>query len=142
MGLLDGFKLIELKPKAEESILTITDKKLKFNRGTARNLGLPQKVRFFKNDKVLQIAIAPAEADDEAGVDFTFEEGKRELPIVVKEPAVIEDVKKLAVLEKDGQPLQLTVKGAVYLEERIIIFDLTEAKESVMKPRGRQKTKG
>lgn len=139
MGLLDGFTLVELKAKAEESILTITGKNLKFNRGTARNLGLPPKVRFFVNDKVLQIALEPARMDDEDGVDFAFEEGKRERPICVKEPAVMDAVKKLAALEKDGHALQLTVNGDVYLEEQVIIFDLTEAKETIVKPRGKRK---
>ena len=139
MGLLDGFKLIELKVKAEDSILTITGRNLRFNRGTARNLGLPPKVRFYINDKVLQIAVAPTVNDDEDGVDFTFEEGKREMPIYVKDPVVMEAVKKLAVLEKDGQAFQLTVNGTVYLEEQVIIFDLTEAMESIVKPRGKKK---
>lgn len=138
MALLDGFKLIELKEKVEESILTIGAKSLRFNRGTARNLGLPPKVRFLVNDRVLQIAVVPTTADDEDGVDFAFEEGKREMPIIVKEPAVMDAIRKLAVLEKNGQAVQLIVNGIVHLEERTIIYDLTEAREVAVKPRERR----
>lgn len=60
MALLDGFKLVELNEKAEESRMTIGTRSLKFNRGTARNLGLPDWIHFFINDKRLQVAITPA----------------------------------------------------------------------------------
>lgn len=138
VALLDGFKLIELKEKVEESTLTITAKSLRFNRGTARDLGRPEKVRFFVNEKLLQLAVVPAQADDEDGVDFSYDENSREMPISVKEPAVIGTVKKLAVLEKDGRALQLVLKGNVYLEERTIIYDFTEAETAFVQPRGRR----
>jgi hypothetical protein len=138
MALLDGFKLIELKEKVEESTLTITEKVLRFNRGTARDLGRPEKVRFFVNEKLLQLAVVPTSADDEDGVDFSYDEDSREKPISVKEPAVLAALKKLAVLEKDGQAIQLVLKGNVYLEERTVVYDLTEAETMVVKPRGRR----
>lgn len=50
-------------------------------------------------------------------------------------------VKKLAVLEKDGQTVQLVLKGNVYLEERAVIYDLTEAETVAVKPRGRRKSR-
>ena len=138
MALLDGFKLIELKEKVEESTLTITEKALRFNRGTARDLGRPEKVRFFVNEKLLQLAVVPTQTDDEDGVDFSYEEDSREKPITVKEPAVLAALKKLIVLEKDGQAIQLVLKGSVYLEERTVIYDLTEAETVTVKPRGRR----
>ena len=138
MSLLDGFKLIELKEKVEESTLTITAKALRFNRGTARDLGRPEKVRFFVNEKLLQLAVVPARADDEDGVDFSYNEETREKPISVNEPAVLSALKKLAVLEKDGQAVQLVLKGNVYLEEKTVIYDLTEAETVAIKPRGRR----
>lgn len=138
MALLDGFKLVELKEKVEESTVTITTKALRFNRGTARDLGCPNKVRFLINEKMLQLAVVPALEDDEDGVDFSFDENSREKPITVKEQAVLNAVKKMAVLEKDGQALQMLLHGTVYLEERTIIYDLTEAQTEIIKPRGRR----
>ena len=138
MALLDGFKLIELKEKVEESTLTITEKALRFNRGTARDLGRPEKVRFFVNEKLLQLAVVPTQTDDEDGVDFSYKEDSREKPITVKEPAVLAALKKLTVLEKDGQAIQLVLKGSVYLEERTVIYDLTEAETVTVKPRRRR----
>ena len=72
-------------------------------------------------------------------IDFSFDDSSREVPIAVKEPAVLNTVKKLVSLEKEGQTIQLVLKGTVYLEERTIIYDLTEAEAVAVKPRGRRK---
>ena len=141
MSLLDGFKLIELKEKIEESTLTVSAKSLRFNRGTARDLGRPAMVRFLVNEKLLQLAVVPKHEGDEDGVAFSYDEDSREVPITVKEAAVLNVVKKLAVLEKEGQAVQLVMKGMVYLEERTIIYDFTEAEVVVVKPRGRRSSK-
>lgn len=138
MALLDGFKVIELKEKVEESVLTVSAKALKFNRGTARDLGRPAKVRLMVNEKLLQLAVVPTQDFDEDGVDFSFDENSREMPISIKEPAVMNAVKKMAVLEKEGQAVQMTIRGTVYLEERIIIYDFSEAETAIVKPRGRR----
>ena len=139
MALLDGFQLVELQDKVEDCYLTVTEKALKLNRATARTLGLPGMIRFYTNGKRLQVAVAPTNLDDENGIDFTFEETGRERPILIKEPHVLAAVKELVVLEKEGQNLSLQIKGLVYPEEKVIIFDLNEATESIVKPRGRRK---
>lgn len=61
------------------------------------------------------------------------------MPIIVKEPAVLKAVKQLTVLEKEGMDIQLTINGTVYMEEKTIIYDLTEATEEIVKPRKRRK---
>ena len=138
-SVLEGFKVIPLKVKIDDSYLTITAKSLRLNRATANILGLPKKILFLLNEKRMQIAVSPTKEDDENGVDFTFEEGSREAPIYVKEAAILKTIQKLALLEKDGMNLALTIKGAVYPEEKVVIYDLNEATESVVKPRGRRK---
>ena len=141
MALLDGFKEIPLKEKVEDSFLTVTSKSLKFNRATARVLGLPERIKILVNDKKIQLAVTPAGKDDENGIDFSIEEGGREKPIYVKELAILKGISKLATLEKDGQSLSLTMKGLVYPEEKVIIYDLVEAEASPIKPRGRKAKK-
>lgn len=139
MALLDGFKVIPRTEKIEDSYVTITARSLRFNRATARILGLPKKVNLLSNEKRMQIAIAPAKEDDEDGVDFTFEEGGREKPIYVKDMMILKGINQLTVLEKDGTNLALTIRGAAYPDDRVIIYDLNEAEETVVKPRGRKK---
>ena len=139
MALLDGFKVIPLTEKIEDSYLTISARSLKFNRASARILGQPKVIHLLTNEKRMQIAIAPAKEGDEDGVDFTFEESGREKPIYVKEAMILKEIKRLAVLERDGVNLSLTIKGTAYPDERVIIYDLNEAEETVMKPRGRKK---
>ena len=141
-SLLDGFKIIPLKEKMEDSYLTITARSLKLNMATARILGLPKKVHFLLNEKKMQIAVAPAKTGDEDGVEFSFEEGSREAPIYVKEPAILKAMQKLVVLEKGGTNLSLTIKGTAYPEDKTVIYDLNEAEESLVKPRGRKKKTG
>lgn len=138
MSVLDGFKVIELREKVEDTYLTITAKSLKLNRATARVLGLPKSVHFLINEKRMQIAIEAASAEDEDSVDFTFEDTGRDNPIYVKEPAVLKAVQKIAILEKNGTNLALTMKGLAYPEDKVIIFDLGEAVETIVKPRGRR----
>ena len=48
-------------------------------------------------------------------------------------------VQKLAVLERDGVKLTQTIKGLAYPDEKVIIYDLLESVETVVKPRGRKK---
>lgn len=139
MPLLDGFKEIPLKEKLEDSVLTITAKALKLNRATARLLDTPGLVKFLTNEKKMQIALQPAKIDDENGVDFTFPLEGREKPILVKEPAILKKVGSMTMLERNGTNLMLTIKGVVYPDEKVIIYDLGEAEESIIKPRGRKR---
>ena len=139
MALLDGFKVIPLKEKIDDTYLTISEKSLKLNRATAVALGMPGYVKFMLNEKRMQIAITPTKAEDEDAVSLTVEEGKREKPIYVREPAVLKSIKRLAVLEQDGKKYTQTVKGLVYPDEKVIIYDLTESVITEVKPRGRKK---
>ena len=141
MALLDGFKVIPLKEKVEDSFLTISSKSLKFNRATARVLGLPHQILIMVNDKKLQIAVTPAKEEDENGIDFSFEEGGREKPIYVKEPAILKEMERIATLEQNGQNVSLTLKGLAYPDEKVIIYDLVEAEATPIKPRGRRSKK-
>ena len=45
----------------------------------------------------------------------------------------------MTTLEKNGTNLMLTIKGVVYPDEKVIIYDLGEAEESIIKPRGRKR---
>ena len=45
MALLDGFKIIPLKEKVDDTYLTISEKSLKLNMATAKILGMPGWVR-------------------------------------------------------------------------------------------------
>lgn len=139
MALLDGFKVIPLKEKIDDTYMTISERSLKLNRATAQILGMPEQVQFLINEKRMQIAITSAKPGDEDAVDFTVEEGKREKPIYVKEPGIVKAIGKLTVLEKDGVKLTQTIKGLVYLDDKVIIYDLGESVEAVVKPRGRKK---
>ena len=137
MALLDGFEVIPLKEKIEDVYLTITAKSLKFTRSNARAFELPKYIRILLHAESRQIAIIPVAEGTENSVPFTFEETKREQPIQVKEPAILKAIHRIAALERDGQNLSLKIKGTVYPKDKVIIYDLNDAVETVLKPRGR-----
>ena len=109
MTLLDGFKVIPLRERFEDSYLTISEKSLKLNRATAKILGDPQMVVFLLNEKKMQIALTPAKPDEEDAVLFAFELSGREKPIYVKEPAILKAIHKMTVLQKDGVKVTQTI---------------------------------
>ena len=87
----------------------------------------------------MQIALTPAKQEDEDAVLFVVEETGREKQIYVKEPGLLKAIQKLAVLERNGIKLTQAIKGLVYPEDKVIIYDLGEAVETEVKPRGRRK---
>lgn len=139
MALLDGFKVIPLKERFEDSYLTISEKSIKLNNATAKILGSPQMVLFHLNEKKMQIALTPAGSGDEDAVPLFSEMARREKPIYVKEPAILKAIHKLTVLQKDGIKVTQTIKGIAYPEEKVIIYALGESVEEIVKPRGRRK---
>jgi len=139
MPLLDGFKVIPLKEKFDDSYLMISEKSLKLNRATAQTLGFPKQVVFLLNEKKMQIALMPAKSGEENAIDFSFDETGREKPIYVKEPAILKAIHKITNLERNGTKLTLTIKGMFYPDEKVILYALSEAIEEVVKPRGRRK---
>ncbi len=139
MTLLDGFKVIPLKERFDDSYLTISEKSLKLNFATAKILGSPKMVLFHMNEKKMQIALTPAKVDNPDAVLFVSEITGREKPIYVKEPAILKAIHKLTVLEKEGVKVTQTIKGVAYPEEKVIIYALSESVEEIVKPRGRRK---
>lgn len=139
MALLDGFKVMPLKEKLDDSYLTISEKMLKFNYGTVKVLQNPVFVQLMLNEKRMQIAIRPAQINDEDIIPFAAQSDGKEKPVYVKEPEIQKALQKIAVLQRNGIKLTQTIKGHVYPEEKVIIYDLGESVESEVKPRGRRK---
>ena len=139
MALLDGFKVMPLKEKLDDSYLTISEKTLKFNYGTVKVLQNPVFVQLMLNEKRMQIAIRPAQINDEDIIPFAAQSDGKEKPVYVKEPEIQNALQKIAVLQRNGIKLTQTIKGHVYPEEKVIIYDLGESVEAEVKPRGRRK---
>ena len=123
MTLLDGFKVIPLKERFEDSYLTISEKSLKLNRATAKILGDPQMVVFLLNEKKMQIALTPAKPDDEDAVLFAFELAGREKPIYVKEDDDL--IEKLREYEESISTMryELMEENGIYKRSDISNYD-------------------
>ena len=139
MALLDGFKVMPLREKLDDSYLIISEKSLKFNYGTVKLLQNPGLVQLMLNEKRMQIAIRPARVNDDDIIPFATQGDGKEKPIYVKEPMIQKALRNITVLEQDGVKLTQTIKGHFYPEEKVIIYDLGESVGTVVKPRGRRK---
>ena len=139
MIVLELLIFFPLKEKVDDTYLTISEKSLKLNMTTAKILEMPGWVHFLLNEKRMQIAITPVKQEDEDAVLFAVEETGREKPIYVKEPGLLKAIQKLTVLERNGIKLTQTIKGLAYPDDKVIIYDLGEAVETEVKPRGRRK---
>jgi hypothetical protein len=100
---------------------------------------------FFKDNEVYADAFNAVYFEGEeffkAG-DLSEGDTAYENSILVRNARVMAEVGKLAALEKNGQTVTLQVKGMVYPDDKVVIFDFVEAVENVAKPRaGRRGSK-
>lgn len=136
MSVLDGFKVMELEPGKGNSVLTVTRSNIKFNKATAVELNYPPYVKMLVNVKANQVAVQPCSEKDPCAVKFSEEEAKQTYAIVIKLPALLVEFRRLLNFEGD---IYYTVKGTVYPEENVIIYDLNEAEKEEKKKRNRRK---
>ena len=133
-SVLEGFEVVELEQSKGDSVLTLTSTNLKFNKATAVELGYPAFVRMLVNAATKQVAIQPCSEKTKNAVPFSKDESKQTYAVVVKVPALLTAVRKLAGSnEGDGA---ISFNGVLYPNERTVIFDL--AKGSVPKKRHRR----
>ena len=133
-SVLEGFEVVELEQSKGDSVLTLTSTNLKFNKATAVELGYPAFVRMLVNAATKQVAIQPCSEKTKNAVPFSKDESKQTYAVVVKVPALLTAVRKLADSnEGDGA---ISFNGVLYPNERAVIFDL--AKGSVPKKRHRR----
>ena len=136
MSVLDGFTEMGLEPAKGKSLLTVTRANIKFNKATAAELNYPPYVKLFLNAQTNQVAIQPCTEKDPAAVKFSEEEVKQTYAIVVKVPALLLEFRRLLDFQED---VNYTMKGTVYPEENVIIYDINDAKREEKKRRNRRK---
>ncbi len=141
MGVLDGFKEIELKEPKSESVMTVSSSSLKFNKATAVELNYPAYIKVLINAQTRQIGIRPCSAKAKNSIKFSEEESKQHYAIILKVPAVQADFRRLFSFENEkGEKLTYSLKGTFYPEEQAIVYNLDDVKPKEEKKRqGRRK---
>lgn len=142
MALLQGFEEVNLSAPTGKVVMTVTDSVIRFNKATAAALGFPAFVRVLINDRSRQIAIQPVDAGVPNAVRFSKPEGKQIASVSVKDAAVRTAIGRYFTLEHvpEGEVAYQSVKGAVYADDNVVIFNIDDAVAGVMKKRGRKKS--
>lgn len=134
---LKGFEEVQLDESKGDSVLTLTATNLKFNKATAQELGFPTHVRMLINASTRQAAIEPCRENAKNAVPFSKDEKKQNYAVVLKIPALMTVIRKLADVEEDTT--SVCFKGTLYPNEKIIIYDISNG-EPVKKRKRRSKT--
>ena len=119
---LDGFEVVELEEGKCDSTMTLTGTNIKFNKATAVELGFPQYVRMLINAATRQVAIQPCKENAKSAVPFSKDEKKQNYAVVLKIPAMLTAVRKLAEVDEDAGAL--VFKGTIYPNDNLIIYDV------------------
>lgn len=125
-SILKGFEEVELEESRGDSVLTLTSTNLKFNKATAVELGFPAHVRMLVNAATRQAAIQPCKENAKNAVAFSKDKSKQTYAIVLKIPALLTAIRKLADVNEDSGAISFN--GILYPNERVIIFDLSQGK--------------
>ena len=135
-SILKGFEEVELEESRGDSVLTLTSTNLKFNKATAVELGFPAHVRMLVNAATKQAAIQPCKENAKNAVAFSKDKSKQTYAIVLKIPALLTAIRKLADVNEDSGAISFN--GTLYPNERVIIFDLSQGKPAKTRRRRKQ----
>ncbi|HFU4497071.1 TPA: recombinase family protein [Streptococcus suis] len=133
--ILEGFEEVQLEESKGDSVLTLTSTNIKFNKATAQELGFPAYVRMLINATTRQAAIQPCKENAKNAVPFSKDEKSQNYAVVIKIPALMTAIRKLADTEEEN--VALSFKGTLFPNDKIIIYDISKGEP--VRRRGRKK---
>lgn len=132
--MLEKFTVIDLINTRSDSIATVGDTFVKFNRVTAEELGYPPFIQFLINPKEKQFAIRPCKEDDHNAVVFSKPKEQQKYQIAVNNAAVTRMIRKIAGWSAaDGN---WNIPGVYLTDEKALVYDLKTAKKPQSKGGG------
>lgn len=122
-------------------VVTITESVVRFNKSTAAALGYPAYVKVLVNEKTKQIALQARSGREGNAVKFSKPEGKQIASVNVKDMAVLDAMKKFFEFPEteDNEIAYHSIVGTAYRDEKVVIFNVSDATPGTMKKRGRKK---
>lgn len=132
-AILKGFVEVELEESKGDSVMTLTNSNLKFNKATAQELGFPAYVKMYIDAPTRRVAIEPCAQSAKNAVPFSKDESKQTYAVVLKVPALLTAARKLA--DADENSGSLSFNGTLYPKEKVIIFNLSEGKPAKTRKR-------
>ena len=124
---------VELEESKGDSVMTLTNSNLKFNKVTAQELGFPAYVKMYIDAPTRRVAIEPCAQSAKNAVPFSKDESKQTYAVVLKVPALLTAARKLA--DADENSGSLSFNGTLYPKEKVIIFNLSEGKPAKTRKR-------
>ena len=141
IAVLEGFEEVQLEESKGDSVMTLTVANLKFNKATAQELGFPSYVRMLVNASTKQVAIAPCKENAKNAVPFSKDQTKQNSAVVVKLPALMTAVRKLADVGEDTT--SICFHGTLYPNDGVIIYDVSKGEPvKVRKRKGKETEAG
>ena len=133
--ILNGFEVIDTEVGKSDSVMTVSGNMLKFNKPTAAELMYPAFVRVLIHVPEKKVAIQVCTEKTKCSTPFSKPEDKQSYAISIKNPAIVVAVRKLLPELDPNDPL--TFKGQLYLDDKVIIYDLSKGEP--IKRRNRRK---
>lgn len=133
--ILNGFEVVDTEVGKSDSVMTVSGNMLKFNKPTAAELMYPAFVRVLIHVPEKKVAIQVCTEKTKCSTPFSKPEDKQSYAITIKNPAIVVAVRKLLPDLDPNDPL--TFKGQLYLDDKVIIYDLSKGEP--IKRRNRRK---
>ena len=123
--MLEKFTVIDILNTRSDSVATVGDTFVKFNRVTAEELGYPPFVHFLINPKEKQFAIQPCKEDDPNAVVFSKPKEQQKYQIPINNTAITRMIRKIAGWSAaDGN---WNIPGIYLTDEKALVYDLKTA---------------
>ncbi len=131
MSVLDSFKLVELITTRTDSVATfVNGNNIKFNSATFMDLGYPEYIQMYVDEKRKQFAIKTCKEDSPNAIKFSKPAGEQKYPIKLTCAAAALAVRKAMQWPSDAS---WNVPGAIFADEGVIIYSLEQAYAPVPK---------
>ena len=135
-SVLEGFKVINVNETSSKSQLTLFQDSMRFNKATAAELNFPGYIRLLINESNsgFKLAVEVCNGHCKEAIKFSELKEKQNYAINIKHPATMVMVRRfLDFSHEQDERVQYKVNGEIFVEENVIIYDLSEARKEIAK---------
>ena len=125
MSVLEKFKMVELITTRTDSVVTfVNGNNIKFNNATAADLGYPEYIQMFVDERGKQFAIKACREDAQNAIKFSKSAAEQKNPIKLTCAPAANAVRRIMGWAND---VGMNVPGAIFADEGVIIYMLEQA---------------
>lgn len=134
MSVLEKFKLVELITTRTDAVVTfVSGNIIRFNAATHVDLGYPEAIQLFVDEKGKQFAIKACKESDPEAIKFSRPAGEQKYPIKITCGPAVSVVRHIMGWAANQS---MNAPGAIFRDEGVIIFALEQAFVPVSKGGG------